>query len=59
MKLPRYRSQYGKLCDISDEELYNFLEENEESDAAFLAFICSEVLKRQLKERHSPAKYED
>ena len=41
-----FKTLYGNLHEISDRELYQFLQENEKRDAAFLAIICSEVLRR-------------
>lgn len=37
------------LRDYTDEELYRFLEKNEDVDTGVLACICSEILRRQLK----------
>ena len=46
---PTFDEQYGALHDIPNETLYKFLEENETRDAAFLAIVCSEILRRRIK----------
>lgn len=43
------KATYGSLHDIPNETLYKFLEENETRDAAFLAIVCSEILRRSVK----------
>lgn len=40
-----------KLCDFTDQELYEFLCKNEEIEMSKLGAICSEILRRQLKPR--------
>lgn len=42
-----YAKTYGSLHEVDDAELHMFLEENETRDAAFLAMVCSEILRRQ------------
>lgn len=54
-----FANQYGKLSDISDEELYEFLQENENREAHFLAIVCSEVLRRMMEEEFKPNSCED
>lgn len=46
---PSFEELYGHLRDIPNETLYKFLEENETKDAAFLAIVCSEILRRGVK----------
>lgn len=42
-KLPNYKP----LAEYSNEELCEFLDNNESTDATVLACICSEILRRQ------------
>jgi len=39
---------HGHLIDYTDEELKDVLTEIEKKDAAYLATICAEILRRQL-----------
>lgn len=56
---PSYLYTHGRLSEISDTDLYKFLCENEERDAAFLAIVCSELLRRQMADEKKSAEYED
>lgn len=51
--------RYGNLREIPDEELHRFLEDNETHDAAFLAIVCSEVLRRQCVHKAATKKFID
>jgi hypothetical protein len=46
-----YEKLYGSLHEIPNEKLWEFLEENESRDTAFLAIVCSEVLRRSVAGR--------
>lgn len=41
-------SNYKKLNEYSDEELYEFLKNNNSTETCVLACICSEILRRQI-----------
>lgn len=43
---------YKPLNEYTHEELYRFLEKNSSTDHVVLACICSEILRRQLKEKY-------
>jgi hypothetical protein len=42
---------YGKLRDMTNERLYELLEQNESLDIVVLTYICSEVLRRMIKKK--------
>lgn len=46
-----FKPQKKALKDLTSQELRDALERNFEEDASYLAFICSEVLRRMLAEK--------
>lgn len=44
-------ANYKRLDEYTLEELYEFLKGNEKEELSILAGVCSEVLRRQLKEQ--------
>lgn len=54
-----WRKEYGPLQAISYQQLFEWLCQNNTRDAAFLAIICSEVLRRQLEKEERNHKYDD
>lgn len=54
-----YYYKYGKLKDIPDEDLFKILQENYNKDAAFLAFISSEVLRRIIEQEYKSVQADD
>lgn len=54
-----WRKEYGPLQAISDDQLYQWLCQNNTRDAAFLAIISSEVLRRQQEKLYKPSMCED
>lgn len=43
---------YKALKDYTDDELYEFIDKNENTDTGVLAGICSEILRRQKVRNH-------
>lgn len=41
---------WKKLKEYTNEELYEFLDNNSDEDAIVLAVICSEILRRQIRQ---------
>ena len=48
-KIKNKITNYKPLPEYSDDELNEFLENNSDTDASVLAYICSEILRRQSK----------
>lgn len=48
MKLSDKLPNYKPLADYSNEELMEFLKQNESTDSSVLACICSEILRRAI-----------
>lgn len=48
MKIKKIVDNYKSLNDYSNNELYLFLENNENTEIKILAAICSEILKRMI-----------
>ena len=56
---PPYENIRLRLREISTDELYKFLQKNQQLDASFLAIVTSEVVRRQLELEYSTANYEE
>lgn len=50
MRIKDKTDNWKPLREYTDQELYEFLELNQVKDAAVLACICSEILRRKMKD---------
>lgn len=49
VKRPELKIHKTPLKDLTNEQLYDFIQDNDNRDPRDLSYICSEILKRMIK----------